>query len=58
MHGELHTITDPTSRVTMAIFDANDNLTQIVDPDGAATTYGYSTPANHEAERLKGQVKG
>jgi RHS repeat-associated protein len=47
--GHLSTITDPASRVTTITVDGNDNLTQIVDPDGAVTGYGYSTPTNHEA---------
>jgi RHS repeat-associated protein len=45
--GYLQSIKDPNNRFTMFDVDSNDNLTQITDPDGAVTQYGYSTPGNH-----------
>src|SRR5205823_1520890 len=41
------TITDPAGRITRVTIDAAGNLTQVVDPDGAVTRYGYANPADH-----------
>ena len=34
--------------MTTITIDSHDNLTEIVDPTGAVSQYGYSTPSNHE----------
>jgi len=56
--GYISTITDPADRVTTFTVGEDGNLTEIVDPDGAITTYGYSTPSNqrgHQRDRPRRQ---
>ncbi|WZP01264.1 discoidin domain-containing protein (plasmid) [Isosphaeraceae bacterium EP7] len=45
--GRLKSVLDPAGRTTTITLDSSNNLTRVVDPDGATSTYSYATPSDH-----------